>query len=73
MQKSSQHKLSSTDRRAIATSFLATIAYFAAIVVVCVMLSLTGARKDASSIALGGASPDARTSMPLVPYPPYVM
>jgi hypothetical protein len=67
MQKSSQNKLSPTDRRAIATSFLATIACFAAIVVVCVVLSLTRARKDASSIALSGASPDARTSMLLVP------
>ena len=65
MRKFFENTLSRESRAAIATSVLATIAYCGAIVVVCVVLSLAGARKDDSSLARSGASPNTPASMPL--------
>ena len=66
MQKPFEHTLSPESRAAISTSFLAAIAYCAAIAMACVLLSFVSPReKDAGMQATRGASPDLASGHPL--------
>jgi hypothetical protein len=66
MQKPFKHTLSSDDRAAISSAFLATLSYCGSITLVCIVLAAASGHSTSDGpVARSNTIPDLTTSMPL--------